>query len=205
MAVPPPLFPAPAMAAMAAEPSKPAQRAELRARRDAFVLDLEPGERALLEARAAARLMPLMEGAGCIAFYQAIGSEMGCGAAIDLAANAGMAIALPHVAGRDRPMRFLRWRPGDPLERGWRGLIQPLAASAEIRPDMVVTPLLGFDSARRRLGQGAGFYDRAFATIGGGVKKIGWGWSVQQLGRIACDPWDVPLDAVVTETTLIGG
>jgi 5-formyltetrahydrofolate cyclo-ligase len=189
---------------MSADISKPAQRAELRAARDGFVAGLAPGDRARLEAHAAADLMPLIAGARRVAFYQALGSELGCGAAIAAAASAGIALALPHVAGPGQPMRFLAWAPGDRLESGWRGLLQPAADSPELLPDAVVTPLLGFDSARRRLGQGAGFYDRAFAAMPD-VKKIGWGWSIQQRPAIASDPWDVPLDAVVTEQGVIGG
>ena len=187
-----------------AELSKPALRAELRAARDGFLLDLAPGERARLEARAAEHLMRLIGDARSIAFYIALGSEMGCAAAIDAAAQRGLTPLLPRVESRQSPMRFLRWMPGEPLESGWRGLLQPGADSAEIRPDLIVAPLLGFDSALNRIGQGAGFYDRAFAALPD-VKKIGWGWSIQQRPAIGCDPWDVPLDAVVTEAGIIEG
>ncbi len=192
------------MAPMTANPAKAALRAELRAARDAFVRDLGPGERARLEARAAASLSPFLAGAGCVAFYQAVGAEPGCDPAIAAAAAAGITIALPHVEARDGAMRFLRWAPGDPLVRGWRGLLQPPGDAPEMRPDVVVVPLLGFDSALVRIGQGAGFYDRALAVLSN-VRKIGFGWSVQQRPAIACDPWDVPLDAVVTEAFVIEG
>lgn len=187
-----------------AEPAKPAQRAQLRAARDGFVRGLDAAERMTLERRAAKNLLPLMPSAARIAFYHALGSEMGCDAAIAAAVAAGWEIALPHVAGLGAPMRFLRWAPGEPLETGWRGLVQPVSGAPVVDPDIVVTPLLGFDSRLRRLGQGAGFYDRAFAGLPH-AGKIGWGWSIQQVGAIACDPWDVPLDAVVTETGVIGG
>lgn len=203
MAVPPPP-PFPAAPPMGAEPSKPALRAELRAGRDAFVLDLAVDERARLEARAADHLTRVAGGARSIAFYVALGSEMGCAAAIAAAAARGIVIALPRVEARSAPMRFLRWAPGDPLEPGWRGLLQPVAESPEIRPELIVAPLLGFDSALNRIGQGAGFYDRAFAALPQ-AGKIGWGWSIQQRPAIGCDPWDVPLDAVVTEAGVIEG
>lgn len=185
------------------EPSKLAQRAELRAARDGFVLDLANGERARLEAHAAANLQPLIENARCVAFYHGLGSELGCGPAIAAAAMHGIRIALPHVAGRAQSMRFLSWAPGDPLESGWRGLQQPRSAAAELDPDVIVTPLLGFDSTLARLGQGAGFYDRAFAERPAAA-KIGFGWSIQRVAVIACDRWDVRLDAVVTEAGTIG-
>lgn len=187
-----------------ASADKAAQRAELRAARARFVHGLTAVERARLEAQAAAKLMPLIAGARVVAFYHAIGDEFGCAPAMAAAAAAGIRLALPHVHDRAGAMRFLHWAPGDRLDAGWRGLLQPVADSPTTRPDIVVTPLLGFDSSLQRLGQGAGFYDRAFADLPH-VKKIGWGWSVQQLARIACDPWDVPLDAVVTEAGTIGG
>ncbi|KRB82596.1 hypothetical protein ASE00_11180 [Sphingomonas sp. Root710] len=186
------------------DPAKAALRAELRAARDAFILGLAPGERGRLEAGAAAHLAPLLDGASCIAFYHALGSELDCGAAITAAAARGATIALPHVEDRQSPMRFLAWMPGDPLETGWRGLIQPRGDATEVYPDAVVAPLLGFDSTLARLGQGAGFYDRAFAAHPE-VKKIGLCWSIQRRPVIACDPWDVPLDAVVTEAGVSEG
>lgn len=180
------------------DPDKAALRAELRAARDAFILGLAPGERGRLEARAAVHLAPLLDGAVCVAFYHALGSELDCGAAIAAARGRGVTVALPHVEDRGSPLRFLAWTPGDPLEAGWRGLIQPRRAAEEVAPDAIVAPLLGFDSTLARLGQGAGFYDRAFASRPE-AKKIGLCWSIQRRPAIACDPWDVPLDAVVTE------
>jgi len=184
------------------ELSKPALRTELRAARNAFLRGLAPGERERLEARAAAHLAPLLGGAGSVAFYRAQGSELDCGAALAAARGSGAAIALPHVSSRDHAMRFLVWEPGDPLESGWGGLLQPRADAREIMPEIIITPLLGFDSALSRLGQGAGFYDRAFAARPN-VKKIGLGWSIQRRPTIACEPWDVRLDAIVTETGVI--
>ncbi|KKC25521.1 5-formyltetrahydrofolate cyclo-ligase [Sphingomonas sp. SRS2] len=186
------------------KPDKAALRAELRAARDGFILNLAPGERARRESRAAAYLAPWIDGASCVAFYHAIGSELDCGAAITAAVARGITVALPHVEDRDSAMRFLAWTPGNPLETGWRGLIQPRVDAPEVEPDIIVAPLLGFDSALARLGQGAGFYDRAFAALPD-VKKFGLCWSIQQRPVIACDPWDVPLDAVVTEAGVIEG
>jgi 5-formyltetrahydrofolate cyclo-ligase len=52
---------------------------------------------------------------------------------------------------------------------------------------------------------GAGYYDRALwhrATRTAGWRRprlIGIAYSIQQVERIAAQPWDVPLDLVVTE------
>jgi 5-formyltetrahydrofolate cyclo-ligase len=50
----------------------------------------------------------------------------------------------------------------------------------------------------RRLGQGAGFYDRAFARLPA-ARRIGLAWSAQEADALPADPWDVPLHAVATE------
>jgi 5-formyltetrahydrofolate cyclo-ligase len=177
---------------------KAAQRQALRAARDAYVGALSIEDRTRLEADAASALMPLLAGSTAVAFYVALGSEMWCSAAIDATAQAGFAVLLPRVTGPGSDMHFHLWSPVDPLERGWRGLLQPSADAPVREPDAIVAPLVGFDSRLMRLGQGGGFYDRAFA-LRPMVKKIGFGWSVQQSCAIAVDPWDVALDAVVTE------
>jgi 5-formyltetrahydrofolate cyclo-ligase len=183
---------------------KAALRAELRARRDAFILDLPPGERERLERRAADRVMPILAGGTCVSGYIAIGSEFSCLPMLERAAAIGMRIALPYIAGRESPMRFLQWRPGESLECGHRGLWQPAIDSPEIFPDRILTPLLGFDSELWRIGQGAGFYDAAFAAMPA-ARRIGIGWSVQQANEIPRDSWDRPLHIMVTETIVIEG
>jgi 5-formyltetrahydrofolate cyclo-ligase len=183
---------------------KAALRAELRARRDGFVLDMTSLERARLERLAAERALRFLAGGSCVSGYIAIGSEFSCLPMLEAAAAIGMTIALPHVASRESPMRFQRWQPGESLETGHRGLLQPRRDSPELIPDRILTPLLGFDSALWRIGQGAGFYDAAFAAMPRAV-RIGVGWSVQQDAEIPRDPWDRQLHVMVTETLVIEG
>jgi 5-formyltetrahydrofolate cyclo-ligase len=184
--------------------AKPELRRQLRARREAFVaaLDgpaLEKSTDALL-----GRLEDELRDAGCVAAYLPLGSEVDVSPILARAAAFGKRTALPHVAGRDAPMRFLAWRPGELLEIGLFGLRQPIADAPEVEPDLIVAPLLGFDRALRRIGQGAGFYDRAFATVPA-ARRIGVAWSVQEVAAIPTDPWDMPLHAVVTERERIEG
>jgi len=179
-------------------------RTELRAARAAFVDAMTPARRAALEARAAEHLVPLLSAAPSVAFYLATGSEIGCRAAIDAVMMAGVTVALPRVEGPELAMRMICWTPGDQLERGWRGLLQPSPTGREITPDAIVAPLLGFDADGWRLGQGAGFYDRLFAACPHAA-RIGLGWSIQQRDAIAHDSWDVALAAIVTEQGVIEG
>ncbi len=115
----------------------------------------------------------------------------------------GASLSLPHVDSLAEPMRFLAWAPGDPLEPNAFGIEQPASTAEECVPDIILAPLLGFDDALHRLGQGGGFYDRAFAQFDRAL-RIGIAWSIQQLPDVPREAWDMPLHAVITERGLFG-
>jgi 5-formyltetrahydrofolate cyclo-ligase len=143
-------------------------------------------------------LLGLIESESCIAGYLPAGSETDVTNLMQHAQKSGVGTALPHIAGRDCQIVFRQWAPGDAIEPAVFGFRQPLADSPETMPDMILTPLLGFDRACNRLGQGMGHYDRAFASHPAAL-RIGVAWSVQEVQALPSDPWDVPLDAVLTE------
>ena len=66
----------------------------------------------------------------------------------------------------------------------------------------MLVPLVAFDVQLMRLGQGAGHYDRALSVLGDST-AVGIAWSVQQTDNLPLDPWDMPLDAVLTERSWI--
>lgn len=133
-----------------------------------------------------------------IASYVPIGSEADPSPFARAAVEAGCVVALPHVVDRSRPMRFLAWATEAALVAGPFGLSQPADTADELEPDIVLTPLVGFDRSGGRLGQGAGYYDRAFAAHPA-AWRVGVALSVQEVERLPMDPWDVPLHAVATE------
>ena len=167
---------------------KHAVRAALRAARAAtgrVAIAAPPGFRA--------RLRPGL----VVAAYVPVGSEADPADLIDTARRAGCRLALPHVVDRATPLRFLGW-DADPLSAGPFGLTQPPADADEVAPDIILTPLVGFDRGGNRVGQGAGHYDRVFAAHPA-AWRVGVASSVQEVAALVPDPWDVPLHAVVTE------
>ena len=168
---------------------KPTLRAALRAARDRA-----PGGTILLPAAYLDRLTPGMIVSG----YLPIGSEADPAPLLRAAAAAGCATALPHIVDRTTPLRFLAWSAGDPLATGPFGLSQPVATAAALDPDIILTPLVGFDRRGHRLGQGAGYYDRAFARYSR-AWRIGVALAVQEVDSVPTEAWDVPLHAIVTE------
>ena len=53
-----------------------------------------------------------------------------------------------------------------------------------------------------RLGQGAGHYDRALSLLDSAF-IVGIAWSAQEAPLLPADPWDIPLNAVLTEKAWI--
>ena len=137
-----------------------------------------------------------------MASYVPVGSEADPSAFARAATEAGCVIALPHVVSLKQPIRFLAWDTEAALAAGPYGLSQPAETAIELQPDIILTPLLGFDRALNRIGQGAGHYDRAFAAFPD-AWRVGVAWSVQQVDALETDAWDVPLHAIVTETEWI--
>jgi 5-formyltetrahydrofolate cyclo-ligase len=133
-----------------------------------------------------------------VALYRAFGDEIDPAPLGVLLAARGHRLALPHVAADRLTMRFLEWAPERPLFTGAFGLSQPHEEAHEIAPTIILTPLVGYDRHGGRIGQGAGFYDRAFVALPGAI-RIGLAWSAQEVARLPLDPWDVPLHAIATE------
>jgi len=106
---------------------------------------------------------------------------------------------------------FYRWRPGDPLMPNRFGILEPRPRRSGLIParrlDLVIVPLLGFDSDCHRLGMGGGYYDRSFAFVRRLTHArrpflLGLAHESQRVARLEAQPWDVTLDAVATDRHL---
>lgn len=137
-----------------------------------------------------------------VASYVPVGGEAHPLPLEQAALAAGCTLALPHVVDRATPLVFLAWNANMALADGPFGLRQPPAHHATVKPDIVLTPLVGFDRCGNRLGQGAGHYDRAFAAFPH-ARRIGIAFAVQETDQLAPDPWDVPLHAIATDAEWI--
>lgn len=185
--------------------AKAALRAELRRARAAFVADpTQRGDLLIANLFVAEHVTRRFAPAKIVAGYVSDGEEVDPLPILLHAIDRGLATALPRITDRAAPMQFHWWTPGDELVPGPFGLLQPRADAPVLAPDLILTPLLGFDRAMGRIGQGAGFYDRAFAAAPS-ARRIGLAWSVQEAPGLPLDPWDVPLHGVATEREWIEG
>lgn len=110
----------------------------------------------------------------------------------------GGRFALPVVTARAQPLVFRAWRPGEPMERGVWNIPVP-STGPEVIPDVVISPLVGFDAGCYRLGYGGGYYDRTLASLARKPRVIGVGYEIARLETIHPQPHDIPMDVIVTQ------
>lgn len=179
-------------------PERAALRLELRERRAGLSADDQAAAAMAVMARLAR--VPRLRSATVIAGYRAIRGEVDIDATLALLDDTGALVTVPRVVGEH--MEFVAWRPDAPSAPGVFGIPEPVGADtvALNRHDVVLAPLVAFDHDGNRLGQGGGYYDRALAPLGEDRPVvIGIAHSFQRVAEIPAEPWDIPLDAVVTE------
>lgn len=151
---------------------------------------------------------PSFAGAGYVAGYWAMGGEVPLHV-LQMRLKPELIWCLPCVQP-DNTLLFAPWRPGDELAGNRFGIPEPaLAVESQLPAEamsVILLPLLAFSRSGLRLGMGGGYYDRSLAFR---QRKpappvlIGTGYAFQELPSLPSDPWDVRLDAVVTERELV--
>jgi len=111
---------------------------------------------------------------------------------------AGGAVALPVAKRPVGPLEFRLWSPDAPMAAGLWDIPHP-ADGAAVTPSALLIPLVGFDGACHRLGNGGGYYDRTLAALSPKPLAIGVGFELGRLGSISPQPHDQPMDVIVTE------
>ena len=119
-------------------------------------------------------------------------------------------IFLPRITNMSRAsMAF--YSSNNRLTRNRFNLIEPAAKGmpANIRHfDLILIPLVAFDRNGNRLGMGGGFYDRVLAFKNHNTSRtrprlIGVAHHFQEVDHISPQPWDVRLDAILTDREFI--
>lgn len=171
---------------------------------------LDAAERDAAARAIAERARPLLADTTALGAYVAVAGEADPAPIVAEAWKRGIAVFVPRITAGSS-MVFGEWRPDAIATRGLYGVPEP-PTDASIRPaarlDTVLVPLVAFDRSGTRLGTGAGFYDRAFAfrlkqPRGSRPVLVGIAYHWQEAPVLERRPWDVPLDAVVTDREVI--
>lgn len=111
---------------------------------------------------------------------------------------------------KNNEMLFVKYEQEDELIKNHYGILEPVFnANKVISPkeiDLVITPLVGFDTNGNRLGAGGGYYDRTFDFLKNSPRKkpylLGIAYDFQKLQNFTPQKWDVPLNMIVTEKNI---
>jgi 5-formyltetrahydrofolate cyclo-ligase len=183
------------------------QALRVRARKMRLVADQKEGP--VAAATAAADLLSRLDAIGAgpgsvVAGYWPIATEIDDRPLLARLHERGYVCALPVVVAHGSPLVFRRWAPLDELEPGDHETWQPLRCTPEVTPDVLVVPLVAFDAAGWRLGQGVGYYDRTLAALraAGPVVAVGMAYAAQRFEAVPHGPLDEPMDWLLTEQSL---
>lgn len=178
-------------------------RTEIRQRRR----EIEPALRLELDRALNLALVKLVEdnGSNSLSAFWPFDGEPDLRPALQNLSRRGIRIALPVVVDTSGALclEFRAWHPAAPLKKNLFGIGEPGAAEAiQLRDlDLVLLPLVGWDEQGRRLGMGAGYYDRALADVADHPRplRVGAAFELQKVDQVPTDPWDVRLHQVITE------
>ncbi|MDO5532132.1 5-formyltetrahydrofolate cyclo-ligase [Sutterella sp.] len=175
-----------------------------RVRREMGALRREAGltrEGALLEVLA--RRLEADADIRVLGIYQPIRSEPDAGAVFAkwCGASPARSLALPWCLNRDASeMEYRLWLPGEALRPDAAGI--PAPAGAQVVPDALVIPCLGWSRTRKRLGYGGGYFDRYIARLaasGSRPRLIGVAYRICEVEESLFEAHDLPLDEIVTD------
>ncbi len=184
-------------------------KAELRRklRRQRAALTPEAHTKARLNIARSARLCSTLFRAQRVASYVAFEGEIQPDLLIEKLPNAK--VFLPRISNyRTHQMHFLPADNGVQLSRF--GISEPLPTTPPMpanRLDVILLPLVAFDRSGNRLGMGAGYYDRALSSLAHQPRTrpylLGLAHHFQEVKSLNPSPWDVPLDAILTDQEFI--
>ena len=144
-------------------------------------------------------------------FYLPTPEEFDALPLLNQALHMGKACFVPVTANRmAQPLRFAQLDGKHSLTHNRYGIVEPHGRKLLNARwlDVLLVPLVGFDNQGRRLGMGGGYYDATLAYLK--TRKrwrrpvlIGLAFACQQVPQIPAEPWDIRLDAVLTENGLM--
>lgn len=140
-----------------------------------------------------------------VSAFLPIGSEIDTLPTLRALTDLGHVTALPVVTGKNQPLIFRKWFVGEDLAPGSFGTSEPLSSEPEVIPEVLLVPLLAYDSDGYRLGYGGGFYDRTIEKLerDAPITTVGVAFSAQHVDTVPRGPHDRALQWIATEKEVI--
>jgi 5-formyltetrahydrofolate cyclo-ligase len=181
--------------------TKPELRAEARRRLRALSVEAKASAEAEITQRVWS--VPEVAAARTILLFADLPEEVSTDAVAAEALLRGHIVVYPRTVPETRGMTLHQVASLEHLRTGSYGIREPDVERCPEVPeasiDAALVPGLAWDRTGGRLGRGAGYYDRLFANAAWRGFRCGIFFSLQEVDAIPREPWDLPLDAVVTE------
>lgn len=139
--------------------------------------------------------------ASCVALYHAIAGEVETADFIEKWYTKKK-LLLP-VIEKDI-LKLVHYTGKENLKPGVFGILEPVNKKGISNPeevDLIIVPGVAFDRHLNRMGHGKGYYDRLLPTLS--ARKVGICFGFQLLDKIPTEPFDKPMDCIITENEII--
>ncbi len=151
---------------------------------------------------------PLVQKAKNISVYVDFRNEVKTDQIIRYFLTAGKNVMVPISIPSTKEMLFSQIiDPENDLIPGNYGILEPKQdATRIINPnnlDLILVPGVAFDPHGYRIGYGGGYYDRFFSKQTKKIPSIALAFDLQIVEQLPKEPFDHPVDYILTETRII--
>ena len=149
----------------------------------------------------------ILEDKSRIAIYCSVNNEVATMQIIKHLWTKDKELFLPII--KSNQLVFGSYKSGDNLCNNKFDIPEPTTQREELITadvlDLVIVPLVAFDSDCNRLGMGGGYYDRALAFKKTASKTsspllIGLAYELQKVNILEMNSWDIPMDGIISES-----
>ena len=155
---------------------------------------------------------PVLQSAQNVALYLSFNGEIDTRPLIEhlwsLKRNVFVPVLHPFCKGH---LLFQAFSPNTQMRRNEFGILEPKLDIRYLCPlenlQLILTPLVAFDSSGNRLGMGGGFYDRTLLALQHKSNKYqttvaGLAHELQLTSTLPTETWDIPLPYILTSSKL---